>query len=69
MILAGAGGGWSTNASYAQSGRGLLFGAEGGDSCTEWQVHGGFGGGGGGCSAGGGGGGFRGIELKNDLFV
>lgn len=68
-ILSGAGGGWfplEKGSLYPQSGKALLQGAQGGESCIDaqdlfgWELSGGFGGGGGGCSSGGGGGGYTG---------
>nr|XP_033793852.1 ALK tyrosine kinase receptor isoform X2 [Geotrypetes seraphini] len=63
---AGGGGGWRDNTSYQWSGKSLLEGSIGGESCPQamkkwgWETRGGFGGGGGGCSSGGGGGGYIG---------
>lgn len=63
----GAGGGWSeSNATTLPvTGKAIMTGAQGGQSCgrdDEFYSHGtgGFGGGGGGCTTGGGGGGFAG---------
>ncbi|XP_068110390.1 leukocyte tyrosine kinase receptor isoform X2 [Hyperolius riggenbachi] len=63
---AGGGGGWSDTTLLPWSGKSLLEGAEGGQSCyqakssLQWDTHGGFGGGGGPCTSGGGGGGYQG---------
>ncbi|KAJ1157851.1 hypothetical protein NDU88_010548 [Pleurodeles waltl] len=69
---AGGGGGWKDNTSFPWSGKSLLEGATGGESCPQamkkwgWETRGGFGGGGGGCSSGGGGGGYIGGNAADD---
>nr|KAF6307558.1 ALK receptor tyrosine kinase [Myotis myotis] len=69
---AGGGGGWNDNTSLLWSGKSLLEGATGGQSCPQamkkwgWETRGGFGGGGGGCSSGGGGGGYIGGNAASD---
>ncbi|XP_069464754.1 ALK tyrosine kinase receptor [Ambystoma mexicanum] len=69
---AGGGGGWKDNTSFPWSGKSLLEGATGGESCPQamkkwgWETRGGFGGGGGGCSSGGAGGGYIGGNAADD---
>lgn len=60
-FASGGGGGWKGMTQGKTSGKSLLEGAVGGDSCVkDGNNVGGFGGGGGGCISGGGGGGYAG---------